>query len=87
MDYQKIIDDLSISVLESVKKAIENHSKSDKTFKAKVTEKINDGKYSVMYCGNSYTVSSHLLLEIGDYVRVCAPCNNWLDLFVVCKTK
>lgn len=66
---------------------LNSEDRSDKTFKAKVTENINTNKYIVLYNGVSYTVSSSVTCSIGDFVRICAPCNNWNDLFIVCKTK
>lgn len=74
-------------ILAAIKKVVQDDAKVDRTFKAAITEKIHDAKYRVLYCGNTYTVSSSIPCNIGDYVWVCAPCNNWDSLFVVCKTK
>lgn len=82
---QSIINKITQSILENVKMALQK-SNFDKTFKAKVTE-VSNGKVKVLYCNNTYTVSSSTTCKAGDYVMVCAPCNNWQDLFVVTKTK
>lgn len=58
---------------------------SDHSFKAKIVSVANSKKYEVLYSGNIYTVSSSTVCEVGDFVWVCAPCNNWNNLFVVCK--
>ena len=86
MDYQTIINQITENILSNIKNALIKDL-SDKTFKAQVTESKGNSKYKVKYCGNDYMVSSSISLVIGDYVRVCAPCNNWNDLFVVCKTR
>lgn len=82
MNYNEVIEEL----VKSIKQAIDGIKETlsyDKTFRAKVTEKINDRKYKILYCGTTYTVSSSILCEVGDFVRVCAPCNNWKDLFII----
>lgn len=84
--YDQVVKEMTNSILKIVKKSIDTKSYSDKTFKCRITDKIKD-KYQVLYCGNTYTVSSSIPCEVGDYVRVCAPCNNWNDLFIVCKSK
>lgn len=55
----------------------------DKTFTANIDEKISSTKATVQYNGMTYTVSSTIAFEEGDLVRVCVPCNNWNDLFIV----
>ena len=85
-DYVSFYKDFAETILTYVKKGIDTKSCSDKTFKCRITSKVND-KYQVLYCGNTYMVSSSIACEIDDYVRVCAPCNNWNDLFIVCKSK
>lgn len=82
---QSIINKITQSILENVKMALQK-SNFDKTFKAKVTE-IRKDRIKILYCNNTHTVSSSITCKVGDYVMVCAPCNNWDDLFVVTKTK
>lgn len=82
-EYTKIINDM----VQAMVKAFAKNDDSDKTFKAKITEKSNDAKYKILYHGNTYTVSSSIVLQVNDMVWVCVPCNNWKELFVVCKTK
>lgn len=77
-NYSETIKQITHAMVESFGK----REKYDKTFTAKITE-VSDKKYKVLYCGNSYTVSSSMVCSVGDIVRVCAPCDNWLDLFVV----
>ena len=82
MNYTETIQEVCKTMINTLYRK----DRSDKTFKAQVTENKGNSKYKVKYCGNDYTVSSSIALMVGDYIRVCAPCNNWNDLFVVCKT-
>jgi len=77
-DYSNAIKQMTQSLVEAFGKK----DKSDKTFTAKVTV-VYGTKCKVLYSGNTYTVSSSIPCSVGDMVRVCAPCNNWQDLFVV----
>lgn len=54
----------------------------DKTFRAKILECISDGKYKVLYKNKEYLAKSDYSLDIGDLVWVCAPENNWNELYV-----
>lgn len=83
MNYSELIRQISESVLKSVKQILEQQSHSDKTFQAQITSVINPQKYTIKYCGVSYTVSSQIQCNVGDTVRVCAPCSHWNDLFLV----
>lgn len=83
MDYSEGIKKLMGSYLSMMKQAIDQKSYSDKTFRAQVTSVLGPNIYAVKYCGNSYTVSSYTACQVGEMVRVCAPCNNWMDLYVV----
>lgn len=82
---QSIINKITQSIIENIKSAL-TKGQFDKTFKAKVTE-VSNGKIKVLYCNNTYTASSSITCKEGDYVMVCAPCNNWQELFVITKTK
>lgn len=86
MDYTSVIKEIAESILANIKNGLDTKSYSDKTFTCKITNKGNN-KYKVLYCGNTYTVTASDNYEVDDYVRVCAPCNNWNDLFIVCKSK
>lgn len=84
-DYVKIVQEVVGSCLESITKFI-NKAPCDKTFKCRITQKISNRHYKVLYCGDTLTVTSSILCNVGDYVWVCAPCNNWNELFVVSKS-
>ena len=71
----KLADKVTVQIYEMIKK----NEGSDKTFTARVTEIISAYKIRVQYCGSSYTSPC----SVDDFVRVCAPCNNWCELFVV----
>lgn len=58
-------------------------SKYDKTFKAQVIGKASEGKYRIRYKGKEYTASCQASLSSEQIVRVCAPQNDWSDLFIV----
>lgn len=83
MDYNEIVNNICSAVIKQIKKALDTRSYSDKTFTAKVVGQAGPGKYQILYHGNTYTVSSSLPCNKEDLVRVCAPCDNWQDLFVV----
>lgn len=85
-NYEQIVKNMATTIIKTINKSINTKAKYDKTFKCQITGKAKD-KYQILYCGNTYTVSSSIPCEIGDLARVCAPCNNWNDLFIVCKTK
>lgn len=87
MSYQGVINQMTQVILENIKIALEKNVYCDRTFKGMVVKILDQTTYVVMNCGKNYTVSSSITYNIGDYVRVCAPCNNWDDLFIVCKTK
>lgn len=83
MNTTEMINAMCQSILDNCYKMIEKEVKADKTFTAKVTEIVNANKCRVLYCGNTFTVSTTISVSLNDIVRVCAPCNNWQDLFVV----
>jgi len=57
--------------------------KYDKTFRAKVIKQDSSGKYKVLYKNKEYTVRCDRELLSPDLVWVCAPQNNWDELFIV----
>lgn len=56
--------------------------KYNKTFRAQITGILDNGKYETLYKGKKYTVTCNRALTVGTWVWVCAPQNNWSDLFV-----
>lgn len=56
--------------------------KYDKTYRAKVTQKIDAGVYNVQINGTSYKLSYSGTLNVGDIVRVKAPLNNFSDIYI-----
>lgn len=86
----KAIEIMVDSILKNIKRAINGEGKYDKTFTGNVVEVLKGGKTCrVAYNGSYYTVSTTINVKELDMVRVCAPMNNWNDLFVVenCSTK
>lgn len=83
MNYSQAIQNIADTITAQIHNMIKSKSYSDKTFTAKVTEIVNTSKCRVLYCGNTFTISTTIPVEIGNIVRVCAPCNNWKDLFMV----
>ena len=71
------------SILSKIEQAVNEKGRYDKTFTANISQKISDTKAMITYNGIVYTVRSTIPFNDGDLVRVCAPCNNWNDLFVV----
>ena len=85
INYDEIIKSIVSSLRENIKMLI-NKSKFDRTFKAIVIGNIKGNKYQVLYKGEKYTVTSDVTLVTDQIVRVCAPQNNWSELFVVTNT-
>lgn len=56
--------------------------KYDKTYRAKVTEKIDAGIYKVQINGREYQLSYNGTLSVGDIVKVKAPLNNFSDIYI-----
>ena len=82
MNYNKIIDEMTSSIAEFLDSYLKNKAPFDKTFKAKVIGKISNERYQILYKGNKYTVSSSAPLSTDQIIRVCAPQNNWSELYV-----
>lgn len=82
-DSRKAIDSMVTSILKAVKKAVDKECHYDKTFTANVVGKDSDTKGWVSWKGEVYKVQSSVPFENGDLVRVCAPCNDFNDLFIV----
>lgn len=80
--YTDVTKEIIESILSGVKDGIEELSNGDKTFKARIVELTSPAKCKVLYNGVNYTVISNVYCEVGDLVRVCAPCNNWNELYV-----
>ncbi|MFT4107156.1 MAG: hypothetical protein QM657_15485 [Lacrimispora sp.] len=54
----------------------------DKTFRAKVIDQISADKYTILYKNKGYPASCGWKVKIGDVVWVCAPRNNWNELYI-----
>lgn len=54
----------------------------DKTYRAKVTKKIDAGIYNVQINGAEYELSYNGDLKEGDIVKVKAPLNNFSDIYI-----
>lgn len=59
-----------------------NIASFNKSFRATVTQNVNNAKYKVSYKNREYSVKSDYILDVGDIVWVCAPGNDWDSLFV-----
>lgn len=85
MDYQEIIERITGAIIGQIKQMLPSLP-VDRTFKTKITNVISLQKYEVFYKGKNYEVSSPTTFKVGDGVWVCAPQNNWNDLFIIGKT-
>lgn len=56
--------------------------KYDKTFRGKIIEVIDVGKYKVQINGKDYTMTHNEKLAVGDIVKVKAPLNNFSDIYI-----
>lgn len=54
----------------------------DKTFRAKVVDTKSNNKLIVSYKNKEYIVRNYGKVKIGDAVWVCAPGNNWDELYI-----
>jgi aryl-phospho-beta-D-glucosidase BglC (GH1 family) len=54
----------------------------DKTFRAKVVDTKSSNKFIVSYKNRNYIVKCYGKVKIGDNVWVCAPGNNWDELYI-----
>lgn len=86
VNYNEIIKNIVASLKDSFKLLIER-ADFDRTFKAKIIGKISDNKYQILYRGHKYTVTSEDNVYTDQIVHVCAPQNNWSELFVVSSKK
>ncbi|GLC79195.1 hypothetical protein [Lacrimispora brassicae] len=75
--YKKIAEDISYLFTNMA-----NTLKYDKTFRAKVISQESTGKYKILYKNVEYTAKCDGRLNAGDLVWVCAPRNDWNELYV-----
>lgn len=83
--YNEVILNMAQTIVDTIKQGVDQWGKFDKQFKAVVKKKVGGSRYIVTNMDHEYTVYSPTALTEGDIVRVCAPQNNWTDLFVVMK--
>lgn len=72
----------SEKLLSKAKIIINEKSNSDKTFRAKVIGKTDKNKYGVLYKGNIYVARCEVDIDKETFVDVCAPMNNWDNLYI-----
>jgi len=75
--YNKIADDVAMLIDIKIK-----NINRDITFKATVIEKVSDTKYKILYKKQYHTAWCLAKLVIGSTVHVCAPGNDWSELFI-----
>lgn len=56
--------------------------KYDRTYRAKVTEIVNDNTYKVEISGDEYQLNYDGVLDVGEIIRVKAPLNNFSDIYI-----
>lgn len=82
MDYTKIGQIITKAIVDSTEYIL-SKGKFDKTFTAVVIKNIESKKYSVRHNGIEYTAKGPEGITEGSFVKVCAPQNDWSDLFIV----
>lgn len=83
-NYTQLINRMTNNILSQIRKAIENESKYDKTFIATVISKDSSGNATVFLNGRNYSAKyGRMSVSAGDTAYVCAPQNNWNELFIV----
>jgi len=75
--FEEIIKDISMLIDIKIK-----NINRDITFKATVIEKVSDTKYKILYKKQYHTAWCLAKLVIGSTVHVCAPGNDWSELFI-----
>lgn len=81
MDYTEIMQNISKTIISSVDSLLKD-ARFDKTFRAQVIESLGNKKYKVRYRGIEYIAKCDSNIEINTWVYVCAPQNNWNELFI-----
>lgn len=82
MNYQEVIKSITITIFSQVQSLIKD-APFDRTFRARIIQKISDGKYQIEYKGGKYTARSSQSYNENDFVWVCAPMNKWEELFIL----
>ncbi|MBT9778838.1 hypothetical protein GPL15_20370 [Clostridium sp. MCC353] len=82
INYRQIIDEVSSSIGDYLDNYLNKNAKFDRTFKAKIIGKISDGRYEISYRGKTFAASCDAQLSTNQIVIVCAPQNNWSELFI-----
>lgn len=82
MNNSKRIQDFVNDMLDYIQKSIDRSS-FDKTFRARILKKLDNGKYQIEYKGGKYTAKSSQSYNENDMVYVCAPMNKWEELFIL----
>lgn len=81
VNYVETMKEMGSAILASYRDMLKK-AEFDKTFKAKVTGKVSEGKYQVLYRGASYTAAFPGSLAVGQMVYVRAPQNHWDELYI-----
>lgn len=83
MNYTEVMQELSHVVVSAIQSCLKS-AKFDVSFKAQVTAIIAANTYTIMYKRQNYTAHGYREnIKVGDYVMVCAPQNNWSNLYIV----
>ena len=82
MDYTAIIKELCDAIYNNIQRMAEKF-KFDRTFDAVVKEVRSKSKCVVNYMGRNFTVDYSSIVKVGDRVKICAPKNDWNQLYVV----
>ncbi len=71
-------------ILEAINNIIEpklDKLRYDRTYRAKVIEKIDNNTYRVKINGAEYNINYNGNISVGDVIRVKAPLNNFSDIY------
>ena len=82
MNYTNLWNQFAAALFQQVKNQLDRAS-YDKTFKARIESRLSEGRWEILYKGKTYTAACSSALTPGQIVRVCAPQNNWDDLFII----
>lgn len=84
MNYSEIIDILTNTIADYFSSVKDTFS-YDRTFKARVVSPPVNGYCKVLYNKKELRANTSIPCQAGDYVMVCAPKNNWSELFIAAK--
>ena len=83
MNYQQLVNDITKTILTSIKEVLKKGLDYTKGYKAQVVELVSSDKVKIKHNGETHTIYSSIYCDVGDMVNVCIPNNEWKDAYIV----